>query len=334
MENRLKISFISGLYNCEKYLAKCLDSMLCQTYSNFEIILINNASKDNTHQIAKKYESENKDKIILYETDQKLGAGGSRQKGMEFATGDYICIVDCDDYVASDYLEKLCECAIANHCSDIVMIGFQKVELNGMIKYARKYKNSRQAVVQSVAPWAKMYKREYLERNKLIFRNMAFGEDVIFSAEVYLTNPTTAIEEKSYGYFWLENPVSTSHTELRNFPQGVLSSSKEYFEYMRFQYPNRENELCYFMTKYYLWYLLQSGRGVLPGRMVKEYRKVFSYVETVFPEWYKNKYLVKEDKMMIKLSVAGARWLKRWGLLKGFLKLYTRLPMERLWPSL
>lgn len=334
MGNRLKISFISGLYNCEKYLARCLDSMLCQTYDNFEIILVNNASKDNTHQIAKEYESKHKDKIFLYETDQKLGAGGGRQKGMEFATGDYICIIDCDDHVSPDYLEKLCECAVANHYPDIVMTGFQKVALNGTVKYVRKFKNSKQAVVQSVAPWAKMYKREYLERNKLIFRNMAFGEDVIFSAEVYLTDPTTALENKGCGYFWLENPTSTSHTELRNFPRGVLSGSKEYFQYMRVQYPDRENELCYFMTKYYLWYLLQSGRGVLPSRMVKEYRKMFSFVETVFPDWYNNKYLIKEDKIMIKLAVMGARLLKRLGMLKGFLKLYTRLPMERLWPSL
>lgn len=334
MEKMLKVSFVSGLYNCEKYLAKCLDSMLNQTYDNFEIILVNNASKDNTHYIAKEYESKFEDKIFLYETEQKLGAGGGRQKGLEFATGDYICIIDCDDYVAPDYLEKMCECAVTNNYPDIVMTKFQKVELCGKVKYVRKFKNSKQAVVQSVAPWAKMYKREYLEKNKLIFRNMVFGEDVIFSAEVYLTNPTAVLEERGNGYFWLENPVSTSHTELRNFPKGVLKSSKEYFEYMLTKYPDRQKELCYFVTKYYLWYLLQSGRGVQAGKMIEEYNRMFAFVETVFPQWYKNKYVVKEDKGMIKLAVLGAGLLRRLGILKMFLKFYTKLPMEKLWPSL
>lgn len=329
---RIKISFISGLYNCEHYLSKCLNSMLGQSYTDFEIILVNNASKDNTSKIARKYKDNNN--IILYETSEKLGAGGSRQKGLEFATGDYICIVDCDDYISYDYLERMCKCAISNNFPDIVITNFQKIEKNGKIKYVRCFNNPKQALVQSVAPWAKMYKREYLQNNNLIFRNIEFGEDIIFSSEVYLTNPTVYLENKGKGYFWTENPLSTSHTELRNFPKGVLNSSKNYFEYMLKKYSNKQNEICYFMTKYYLWYLLQSGRNVNIQKMEEEYNKIFTFVEGVFPLWYKSNFVVKEDKFIIKMAVTGSRWLRRFNLLQIFLKLYTKLPMEKFWPSL
>lgn len=330
----MKVSFISGLYNCENYLEKCIESLLHQTYADFEIILINNASVDNTYSIANKYKELYKEKIILYNTEEKLGAGGSRQKGMEYATGEYICFIDCDDYVSNDYIERMIRCAELNNFPDIVISNFQKVDLHDNVKYIRTFNNEQQALVQSIAPWAKMYKKSYLEKNNLYFRNMKFGEDVIFSAEIYLTQPSVALECEGKGYFWLENPTSTSHTELRNFPEGVLKTSREYFGYMINKYPEQQEELCYFVVKYYLWYLLQSGRNVNSKLMREEYTKMFTFVDEIFPDWWKRKFILKEDRRIIKWAVKGSRILKKINLLKVFFMIYAKLPMEKLWPSL
>lgn len=330
----MKISFVSGLYNCEKFMEKCINSLLEQSHIDYEIILISNASVDNTYLLAKKYKDLYRDKIILYNTEKKLGAGGSRKKGMEFATGDYICFIDCDDYVSTDYIERMVKCAKLNDYPDIVISSFQKVDLHGCVRYRRTFQNEKQALVQSIAPWGKMYKREYLIKNSLNFRNVKFGEDIIFSAEVYLTKPRVALETDGRGYFWVENPKSTSHTELRNFPKGVLETSREYFLYMMKKYPEQKKELEYFVVKYYLWYLLQSGRNVDAKLMKEEYNKMFKAVDELCPNWFKNKYIVKEDRNIIRLAVTGSRWLKRMGMLQAFLVIYTKLPMEKLWPSL
>lgn len=329
----MKISVISGLYNCEKHLKKCLDSLLCQTYDNFEIILVNNASKDRTLQIAKGYQAKYPEKIYLYHTDEKLGAGGSRAKGMELAKGDYFCFVDCDDFVSCDYLELMYQCARKNQAPDIVLTFFQKVDLGGKRKYTRFYKNEKKALVQSIAPWAKMYKKEYLHNNQLLFRNMAFGEDVLFSAEVYLTHPTVALE-KSVGYFWLDNLLSASHVELRHFPAGVMKTSVSFFDEMKSKYPSQNKVLCYFAVKYYLWYLLQSGRSVPTRLMKRECKKVLNALDHLFPGWDREKFLLHEDRGMIKVAVYWGRILNRYRLLTGLLMIYTKLPMEKLWPSL
>lgn len=330
----MRIAIVSGLYNCEKYIEKCLESMLNQTYKDIEIVLVNNASIDKTYEIAQAYKNKYSDIITLYSTEQKLGTGGSRDKALELTSAEYVCFVDCDDYLSLDYVEEMVKVAKSNNFPDIVFSSFQKVALNGKAKYRRRFKDETRALVQSIAPWGKMYKREFLERNQLRFRNMVFGEDIVFAADVYLANPTLAIENVSRGYYWLDNPLSTSHKELRNFPEGVLETSSAFFEYLILKYPDKNDAIGYFAVKYYLWYLLQSGRGVTMREMKLEYEKMFYYLERIFPQWYKEVYLIKHDKRIIKCAVLGSRYLRRSNMLKKFLMIYTKLPMEHLWPSL
>lgn len=329
----MKISVISGLYNCEKHLKKCLDSLLCQTYDDYEIILVNNASTDKTLQIARAYQSRHPAKIQVYHTDEKLGAGGSRAKGMELAKGDYLCFVDCDDYVSSDYLERMSCCAKKNHSPDIVITYFQKVGMDGKRKYARAYRNEKIALVQSIAPWAKMYKKEYLLKNHLSFQNMPFGEDVLFAAEAYLAHPVVALERSS-GYFWLDNPASASHIELRHFPEGVVESSACYFARLLHGYPSQKGLVCYFAVKYYLWYLLQSGRGAPMGMMKQECESACRAMGRLFPGWERETGLLREDRGVVKIAVFWGRVFKRCGCLTGLLMAYAKLPMEKLWPRL
>lgn len=332
-----KVSIISGVYNAEKYLNKCIESIVNQTFKNIEIILINNASFDNSQVIIDKYIEEYPNKVIGFETSDKLGAGGSRAKGLELATGDYICFIDCDDTVCTNYIEEMMKVATKNNYPDIIYCNFQKVNERGQVKYIRKFNNEDEALLQSIAPWAKLYKKSYLENNALSFRNIPFGEDVIFSAEVLLTRPSCSVCNL-VGYYWLDNPNSTSHTEIRNFPKNTVEIAGEYFSYMLEKYKGKEEYICYFMVKYFVWYLLQSGRGVSIKSMSNEYVKAFNFIEEVFPNWYKVEFnklsYVNKDKNIIRMAICGVKLMRRLRVSKIFSKLYSKLPMEKLWPSL
>ena len=97
MKKQPKISIIIPAYNCEKYIERCVKSILCQTYHNLEIIVINDGSKDNTIKVLKKLGNE--DNRIVVINKENTGVSDTRNLGLEKATGDYIGFVDSDDYI-------------------------------------------------------------------------------------------------------------------------------------------------------------------------------------------------------------------------------------------
>lgn len=102
-----KISIIIPVYNAEKYIGKCLNSIKKQTYSNYEIIIVDDGSKDNSLKICEKFKNENKNIILKIFTQKNKGPSSARNKGIVNAKGDYITFVDSDDYLEENLLENL-----------------------------------------------------------------------------------------------------------------------------------------------------------------------------------------------------------------------------------
>ena len=119
MMNKPKLSVIIAVYNTEKYIVKCLDSLLNQTYKNIELVVINDCSTDNSLKILKKYFKKYSN-IILIDNKQNKGLSYSRNVGLKNASGEYIGYIDSDDYVDSDYYEKLMK-AIIKEKSDVAI---------------------------------------------------------------------------------------------------------------------------------------------------------------------------------------------------------------------
>ena len=97
-----KISVIIPVYNKEKYVTRTIESVLNQTYKNLEIIIINDASTDNSKEICESFKD---DRIIMINNPKNLGAGATRNLGLSKVTGDFISFVDADDYICEDYYE-------------------------------------------------------------------------------------------------------------------------------------------------------------------------------------------------------------------------------------
>ena len=118
-----KVSVIIPTYNSDKYLKKCIESILLQTYKNIEIIIINDGSTDKTDDIVKKYEDER----IKYYKNKNQGIGKSRNYGIKQSTGEYIMFVDSDDYIDESAVEEMIK-KITDSNLDMLVCDFYKIE--------------------------------------------------------------------------------------------------------------------------------------------------------------------------------------------------------------
>lgn len=120
-----KISVIVPVYNVEKYIGQCIESILNQTFRDFELILINDGSFDYSYKICREFAK--KDARISLFSQENKGQAAARNLGIENACGEYLTFIDSDDYVTSDYLEKLYHTLTKYQC-DIVMTGYYRYD--------------------------------------------------------------------------------------------------------------------------------------------------------------------------------------------------------------
>jgi GT2 family glycosyltransferase len=198
-----KISVIVPVYNTEKYLAACLDSILTQTHQNLEIIIVDDNSSDNSREIYNKYaKCDKRVKIIKHLNNKKLSA--ARNSGLQQASGDYVHFLDSDDYIMDpDYYEVMLKCAVYYN-ADLVRSGFYKERtmhhLNGICVLGFLRGLSRKLTLVEEAPycWCFLFKREFLRKYNLEF-DVALqhgGEDLVFSFEAaYYTNQIVLVPD-------------------------------------------------------------------------------------------------------------------------------------------
>ena len=134
-----KISIIIPVYNGEKYIEKCLDSIKNQTFKDYEVLIINDGSKDNTKKLIEKYLNDKRFKLF---NRTNHGIGASRNFGLDESSGEYICFIDSDDYVDKKYLEKLYN-KILKENLDIVVCNYIELSEELNIEKFRRYTEER-----------------------------------------------------------------------------------------------------------------------------------------------------------------------------------------------
>ena len=229
-----KFSVIIPVYNVEKYLSKCLDSVLSQTYTDFEVICVNDGSKDNSAQILDEYAK--KDKRIKIINQNNQGVSVARNTGIKEAIGDYIIFVDSDDKITSNMLELLSKkedfdiCVIARNVIKNAEIKNNKNLIDDFIQSDCNI-NFYLHYLSSVV-WDKVFKRDFLIRNNLYFeKNIHIAEDGMFSIKCGLKNPIlTAISEPLYVYILREGSASNSSHRLCEFQESydIICNLEDY----------------------------------------------------------------------------------------------------------
>lgn len=209
-----KVSIIVPVFNGENYIVECVENIKNQTFHDFELILINDGSTDETDKLCKTISED--DKRVKYISKQNGGTWTTRNLGIENATGKYILFLDCDDYYDNRLLEKMHD-SIEKNDLDLVICGQIDVvkQKDGVIENKalpeRKYYNNNKKFLndyiyirsKGIAEtiWNKIYKTEIIKNNNIRFQNLKRGEDVIFNLDYFkFVNRCETIPETLYYY--------------------------------------------------------------------------------------------------------------------------------------
>lgn len=254
-ENDL-ITIVIPVFNTEKFLKKCIDSILCQTYKNTEIILINDASIDRSGKIceeyAKKYEN-----IKYINNKENQGVSKTRNIGIQRANGKYICFIDSDDYISENYIENLHKnseqntlviCEILKFCNGYIK---NKKNQNDIIRIYNKneflklYKNG---LINS--PCARLYEKNIIVYNNIRFdESLSLGEDLLFNFDYLSQISKIKLLSDTFYYYRQEDKNSLSN---KYFKDMLNIQKKLYEEFMKFFKENetkeKTNELINFCT--------------------------------------------------------------------------------------
>lgn len=321
------VSIIIPVYNAEKTLKKCLDSILNQTYTKYEVILINDGSKDNSLEIMQEYKGKHPD-IFQIHDQENVGPAVTRNRGMEHAKGEYLFFIDCDDYIDEKYIETFVK-EIEEKEVDMVIGGYRRVRSDGALIFKRDAIDNPWTKYMMVAPWARVYRAESLKRNGLKFLESNIWEDVYFNI---LANLKLKVSTTDYnGYYWVYNTSSFSNTTQKKLnpsidlikvfdkikedagKTGVSKEEEEYFEY--------------FFVKACVWYLIHSGKGVEYSTLKKEYEKLFTWLVENFPQYMKNEQIgilkPKGEGLSARVAVFLFLFLKRIKMERIFLRVLS-----------
>ncbi|MCX8534678.1 glycosyltransferase family 2 protein [Chryseobacterium luquanense] len=216
-----KVSVIVPVYNVENYLAKCLDSLVNQTYQNIEILVINDGSKDGSEQIIQQYSDKYSDKIKAFNKENG-GLSDARNFGIERATGDYFGFVDSDDYVTETMFEDMLGLA-EKYDAEMVICNIQKVNEHGNItQKLTQIPNMPEkidletnfSVFSDLSYFAcnKFFRKELFENKR--FKKGVHFEDIQLIPQLLLECKTLA-QTQNFHYQYLErtDSISKTHTE-------------------------------------------------------------------------------------------------------------------------
>lgn len=201
----MKISIIIPCYKAVKTLGGCLDSIKAQTFTDWEVILINDGSPDETGDICNYYASKNTKIQVIHQENK--GVSAARNLGIKLSKSEYITFIDADDYINEDFLQNL----IQNTDADFTLCGFKSsMGINFIPKPSYYNKEELNQNIQYViedpyllySPWCKLFKRDIINKYNIYFdTNLRLGEDTIFCYTYLLhCNSMRIIASNSYFY--------------------------------------------------------------------------------------------------------------------------------------
>lgn len=168
----MKVSIIIPAYNAEKYIDKCLYQIVNQTINDFEVIIINDGSTDNTLKKLRKYEK--KYKFIKVYSQSNVGQATTRNNAIELVKGEYITFIDVDDFIDTTFLEEMLEEAEKTK-ADIVYCDYYKYYGNSKLKLV---KNDMHPILINPSSWGKLYKTSFIKKSNLKFLEGKIFEDI------------------------------------------------------------------------------------------------------------------------------------------------------------
>ncbi|MDD4036126.1 MAG: glycosyltransferase [Bacilli bacterium] len=287
----MKISAIIPVYNGEKFIERCLDSILNQSFDDFEIIAINDGSTDNSRKIIEKYVKEYPLKVSCYNQKNK-GQSVARNRGLDLAQGKYITFIDSDDWIDGKMFEHMYLRAI-NSDADIITCDYV-IAYPGNVEVIRKgtvdfaddpIKNF---IMSVPGPCAKLYKSKLWENQRFPV-NIIYEDFALIPLIGAIAKKIVNIDKAYYYYYQRENstinqkgfnPKYYDIFEAADYLYNGFQSSKYFDQYI--------DEVEFLVINQFLY---NASIRFLPYKNKrKNIKKIVSYINEKFPKWSENKY--------------------------------------------
>lgn len=283
--NRL-ISIIIPIYNSEMYLNRCFQSLEVQSYKNFEVILVNDGSTDNSAKICDIWANEDSRFKVIHQNN--CGAAAARNRGLDIANGEYIMFVDADDYVSSDICQILMDAISTRNDVECAICGFRYIDDDGVIGPPQAVENREVFTgldiikdryilnhnwLNIVVPWGKLFRREIWEN--LRFTEGLYYEDLDIMPYVF-TKCSHVLCVPNIGYYYYQRNGSASHgtgTDNKRLTDSLTIREK----HIHFFDELGEKEIAQIMRKKLLDLIITSDcKGWIPDDY-KKYCKIIFY---------------------------------------------------------
>lgn len=319
------LSIIVPVYNVKDYVAKCLDSILAQTYKDFELLVIDDGSTDGSGKICDNYGE--KDSRVRVIHQKNAGLGGARNTGIGLALGEYLLFVDSDDYIEPNTAEVLLNTAKLNS-ADMVLFSFRSVDENGSEMAVFSESLTANTVLSTekdkecliVAPTActKLYRRDLFTKADIIFPPRVWYEDLRTTYKLLsCSKKVVYINNVLYNYLIrsgsiMQNSNIERNSEIIDAFEDLLGYFKETNKFEAFK-----QELEY-LCIYHL-YITASVRVIRADSKHELIGKFRSFIEANFPNYRNNHYLSrlsKNQKIVYKLMNR-----KMYGIIKLIFKI-------------
>ena len=290
-----KVSVIVPVYNVEKYLARCLDSLVTQTLDELEIIIINDGTPDNSQAIIDQYVAQYPNKVFSF-IKENGGLGDARNYGLKFAHAEYIGFVDSDDFVKSDMYEKLYLKAIENK-ADLVLCDIEYIwensnerkELKGF-KEIEGIKAGKSVFLSPLFAWNKLYRKELFAKYNLMYPKKLWYEDIPVTIPLFaFANNIAYVPEVLIYYVQRSSSIMASKNtkKMRDIFEVLKQVYEFYSEYVLLD--KFHNELEYLFIEQLMLY--GSFRFYRSSSSFVLMREALEMMKNYFPNWRKNVYL-------------------------------------------
>lgn len=290
------ISVIIPIYNVEKYISRCLDSVINQTYKKIEIICVDDGSPDNSIKILKEYEK--KDSRIKIIRQENGGLSSARNIGIKDSRGEYIFFLDSDDWLPLNSLELLYEDILLNK-SDISVgnlikvypkknkeIGLKNLKkidysLKNYLEYSINKKNFTANVVN------KLYKTKIIVENKILFKEKILYEDFLFTVQYFIYCKKISVIKEAVYYYFLEREDSIVNTvNIRD-----LEVFLNIIEIEKFLINNNQKEILnlkYFQNYIFEWLLSATVSKLFKNGDIEIVEKIYEIIKNnqIFKKYY------------------------------------------------
>lgn len=325
---KVKVSVIVPIYNVEKYLKRCVESLINQTYKNIEILLIDDGSTDSSAEICNKLEKVDS-RIKVYHKENG-GLGSARNYGYKYAKGEYILFLDSDDYIELNTIENMMEYSEY----DIVCCGFDRVDEETKKVYSQEMikmpfdeleitdKTIMETAFLSPSGWGKLFKKELLSNIKFSEDKRAV-EDTLFYLEVIpKAKKIKYIKKILWHYMVRENSLIMSITEEKAdlFEKNLLEVKKKYIE------NNYNNAKFDFLTiQVFIHNCISIPSRLYTDKRIdmnKRLKHIKKYMNDNFINWKRIKLKIK-GRYLKKIAICALRMMYSLNIFIVFLFMYN-----------